>query len=87
MSQEDQKYANIFLHDVQNGNIFVKQGVQLQDYINEFGRFDEVKKTADTTKARTYFEAKEGIKLTPLKVNMKMDKLLRKFIFTGGCEI
>lgn len=126
LSQEEQKYANIFLHDVKNGNVFVEEGVRLQDYINdyqyrakddqihrfaetfgideeklrtmmdmnltesninEFGRFDEVKKTADKAKAKAYFEEKEGIKLNPPKVNIRLDKLLRKFILTGGFEV
>ena len=118
LSQEEQKYANIFLHDVKNGNVFVEEGVRLQDYINdqihrfaetfgideeklrtmmgmnltesninEFGRFDEVKKTADKAKAKAYFEEKEGIKLNPPKVNIRLDKLLRNFILTGGFEV
>ena len=126
LSQEEQKYANIFLHDVKNGNVFVEEGVRLQDYINdyqyrakddqihrfaetfgineeklrtmmgmnltesninEFGRFDEVKKTADKAKAKAYFEEKEGIKLNPPKVNIRLDKVLRTFILTGGFEV
>lgn len=55
--------------------------------INEFGRFDELKKTIDKTKAKEYLERKEGVKLIPLKVNIKMDKLLREFILNGGFEL
>ena len=55
--------------------------------INEFGRLDELSKTIDKTKAKAYFEAKEGIKLIPPKVNMKMDRLLRSFIISGGFDI
>ena len=111
---------------MKNGNVFVEEGVRLQDYINdyqyrakddqihrfaetfgideeklrtmmgmnltesninEFGRFDEVKKTADKAKAKAYFEEKEGIKLNPPKVNIRLDKLLRNFILTGGFEV
>ena len=55
--------------------------------INEFGRLDELSRTIDKTKAKAYFEAKEGIKLIPPKVNMKMDRLLRLFIISGGFEV
>ena len=55
--------------------------------INEFGRLDELSKTIDKAKAKAYFEAKEGVKLIPPKVNMKMDQLLRSFILSGGFEV
>lgn len=126
LSQEEQKYANIFLHDVQRGDVVVEDGKSLRDYItdylyrakndqihqfaetfgidedklrnmmglnlsenniNEFGRFDELKRTFDKVKAKAYFELAEGIKLIPPKVNMKMDNLLRDFILKGGFEL
>lgn len=126
LSQEDQKYANIFLHDIQSGNVYVDDNKSLYDYINEykckakddqihrfantfgineeklrnmmglkltasnineFGRFDELKRTVDKTKAKEYLEIKEGVKLIPPKVNIKMDKLLREFILNGGFEL
>ena len=126
LNQEEQKYANIFLHDVQRGDVFVENGKTLRDYIteyqfkakddqihrfadmigvnedklrnmmelklteaniNEFGRLDELKKSIDKSKAKEYFEQKEGIKLNPPKVNIRIDKLLREFILKGGFEI
>ena len=36
LSQEDQKYANIFLHDVHSGEIDVQEDKTLRDYINEY---------------------------------------------------
>lgn len=36
LSQEEQKYANIFLHDVQSGNIKIEQGKTFRDYITEY---------------------------------------------------
>jgi type I restriction enzyme R subunit len=36
LSQEEQKYANIFLHDIQRGDIKVADGKTLRDYINEY---------------------------------------------------
>ena len=126
LNQEEQKYANIFLHDVQRGDVFVEEGKTLRDYIteyqfkakndqihrfadiigidedklrcmmelkltetniNEFGRLDELKNTIDKSKAKAYFENKEGIKLNPPKVNIRVDKLVREFILKGGFEI
>lgn len=126
LSQEEQKYANIFLHDIQRGDVIVTEGKTLRDYIteylskakddqihrisialgldepklrnimglklnpaniNEFGRYDDLKKTVDKAKAKKYFEKAEGIKLIPPKVNIKVDHLLREFILSGGFEI
>ena len=55
--------------------------------INEFGRFDELKKTVDKAKAKQYFEAVEGTKIMPPKVNVKVDNLLREFILSDGIDI
>lgn len=125
LSQEEQKYANIFLHDIQRGDVRVQDGKTFRDYIteyqhkakndqihrfatalgldeeklrammslkltelniNEFGRLDEVKKSVDKAKAKEYFETVEGIKLTPPKVNIRIDKFIRDFILSGGFE-
>ena len=55
--------------------------------INEFGRFDRLKATVDRNKARDYLEKIERSKIIPPKVNMKVDKLLRDFILSGGFDI
>lgn len=36
LSQEEQKYANVFLHDVQTGDVYVEEGKSLKDYITEY---------------------------------------------------
>lgn len=126
LSQEEQKFANIFLHDIQSGDVKVEQGRSLRDYIteylakakddqihriasilgideqklrvmmtvkitdsniNEFGRFDALKSTADKQKAKTYFETVSGKKVPIPMVNVKIDKLLRDFIIQGGYDI
>ena len=126
LSQEEQKYANIFLHDIQSGDVDVAEGKSLRDYIteyivkakddqkhrfavtlgldesllrslmeldlteqniNEFGRFDSLRKTVDKVKAKIYFEKATGAKLPPPLVNIKTDKLLRDFILEGGFDI
>lgn len=55
--------------------------------INEFGRYDDLKKTVNKAKAKEYFEKIEGTKIIPPKVNVKVDNLLREFILGGGFEI
>ena len=126
LSQEEQKYANIFLHDIQRGDVEITKDKTLRDYINEylskakddqihrlssalgvdeiilrnlmalhlndsnlneFGRYEELKKTVDKAKAKEYFEKAEGTKLIPPKVNIKVDNLLRDFITSGGFDI
>lgn len=126
LSQEEQKYANIFLHNIQRGDVVPEDGKTLRDYIteylsrakddqihrlatvlgldesllrnmmalrvteaniNEFGRFDTLKATADKKKAKSYFESVEGTRIIPPKVPVKIDKLLRDFIISGGFDI
>ena len=36
LSQEEQKYANIFLHDIQSGDVIVTKGKTFKDYIIEY---------------------------------------------------
>lgn len=51
LSQEDQKYANIFLHDVQSGEIDVQEDKTLRDYINEYkynAKNDQIHEFAET---------------------------------------
>ena len=55
--------------------------------INEFGRFDELKKSVDKQKAKAYFCAVEGRQLPPLSVNIRLDNLLRVFLKQGGFDI
>ena len=127
LSQEEQKYANIFLHDIQSGDVTIIAGKTFKEYvieyvsrakddqihrlavyalglnekmlrkllaqhitednINEFGRFDALKATVDKARAKAYFEALTGSKLPIPKVNIKVDNLLRDFIFKGGFDI
>lgn len=58
-----------------------------EDNINEYGRFDALKETADPDKARDYFTGKEGKPIPKFKVSMRLDKLLREFVIQGGFDI
>lgn len=125
LTQDEQKYAEIFLHDVQRGEVVVEDGKTLRDYIteyqykakndqihsfavafgldedllknmmqlnlteaniDEFGRFDKLKQSVNKVAAKAFLEKIEGKVIIPPKVNMKVDKILRKFILTGGFD-
>lgn len=55
--------------------------------INEFGRFDALKNTADRQKVSVYFRETEGKPIPPPKVKMKFDELLRRFVVSGGFDL
>lgn len=125
LSQEEQHYADSFLHDVQTGDAELNVCKSFHDYIidyknraqagkiqkivtylgvdgellkelcdahltdvtiNEYGRYDSLKSGVNKLTAKVYFEAKEGTRLIPPKVNMKIDALLRRFILTGEID-
>lgn len=126
LSQEEQKYADIFLRDIKRGDVVAVEGKTFRDYvteymakaqddrihrfaavfgldetllrgmmshrvtegnINDFGRFDELKATADKKKAKAYFESGSPTPVPPPKVTMKLDKTLRDFIINGGFDL
>ena len=55
--------------------------------INEFGKFDTLKATVDTEKAKTFLEMIEGKPIKKFQINMKIDQMLRRFILEGGFDI
>ena len=126
LTQEEQKYANIFIHDVQNGDAKLEKGKTFREYItqyqtnatelqvrnisqvlglneaklwtlmisavieqniNEFGRFDDLKNTVNYSQAKAYFEKILGEELPMYEVRMRVHELLQKFILSGGFEI
>ena len=126
LTQEEQKYANIFIHDVQSGNAEIEDGKPFRDYIteyqfrakneqvrqivnalgvdisklenlmnagiteaniNEYGRFDDLKKTVVREKAEEYFVATEGTRVPAFRLSIKIEKLLKDFILSGGFDI
>ena len=49
LTQEEQKFANIFLHDVQRGDVVIEAGKSLRDYITEYqenAKNDQIRKFA-----------------------------------------
>ena len=50
LTQEEQKYAGIFLHDIERGDVLVEEGKDLRDYITEYqaqAKADQVHHLAD----------------------------------------
>lgn len=41
LSQEDQKYANLFLHDVQTGDAVLEEGRTFQDYLTQYAKSEK----------------------------------------------
>lgn len=126
LSQEEQKYASLFLRDIERGDAVISEGKTLREYIteyqvrakndqiskcarifgldevklryfmtinatpeaiNEYGKFDELKNTADLAKSRKYFETIENAQLSTALIHMKLDVYLRDFIIKGGIEV
>lgn len=122
LSQEDQKFAEIFLHDIQRGDVQIDPTRTFRDYLvdykvraknkdfeavvamlgidpaklaalaeahvsevnlNEYGRFDDLRKTVDAQRAKVYFERIEGKPLPMFKVKIKAANLLSDFLIRG----
>lgn len=81
LTQEEQKYANIFLHDMQNGDVIVDEGKTLRDYITEYmtrAKNDQIHRFAvalsvDETMLRSFMK----LKVTEANINEfgRFDKL------------
>ncbi len=126
LSQEEQKYADIFLQDIQSGEIQVEENKTFRDYvteylakaendqihrvseafgldekqlrdlisanvkennINEYGRFDKLMESVNTTIAKKYFKNTQNTDLATSRVIIKVDGLLRNFIINGKFEL
>ena len=120
LTQEEQKYANIFLHDVQCGDADLAAGLTFREHItnyrsnakneqirsltyafgldesklrnllnsgvmeeniNQYGHFDDLKNSVDKTKAKKFFEEREGMAIPPFKANVKNRRLTQKVYF------
>lgn len=123
LSREDQKYAAIFLHDVDAGSVVLENGKTFRDYIveyrikaknsrvalvastfgvdekllyemcdarlnesniNEYGRFDYLKSTADTKKAEMFFTSLEHRTFTIFQTKIRIHENLKQFILSEG---
>ena len=126
LTQEEQKYAGIFLRDIERGDAVIEAGKTLRDSIteyqvkakkdqidhmahafgldksklwemtrlklteaniNEYGRFDNLKDAVDKAKARAFFERQQGGTVPLWRVNILLDKLLRRFLLAEGFDV
>ncbi|MGN0826404.1 MAG: type I restriction endonuclease subunit R, partial [Kiritimatiellia bacterium] len=126
LTQEEQKYANIILHDVENGVLRELDGRTLRDLITEYmtcaqndqihrfataigvdetklrrlmqsgateanincyGRLDELRESVDRGKAKALLEKMTGSPIEGCHLNMRIDDVLRKFVFEGGFDV
>lgn len=58
LSQEDQKYANLFLHDVQTGDATFQEGATFQDYIYQYRNKEKI---AQVNKVHKYLGVDEDL--------------------------
>lgn len=125
LTQEEQKYAHMVIHDIQNSTLEYDEKKTIMDYISsyvskakcdeitifvqaigineealrrflayhvnasnidEYGRFEKLKKEVDLDVAQRYFERKEGAPIPRRKIHPKVDKVLRDFILYGVFE-
>ena len=72
LSQEDQKYANLFLHDVQTGDAKLSEELSFQDYIVRYAK-DE--KSEQIKKVVQYLGISEKLLSDMLRENITEDNL------------
>lgn len=72
LSQEDQKFANLFLHDVQTGDVSLRSGYTLQDYIVMYSNNE---KTEQIRRLCRYFGCSEEIIRELLKLNITKENI------------
>ncbi len=128
LSQEDQKFAEQILYDIQSGVLKVDKDTTLtfNDYINqykiaakndqisifanklgfsekelrelmnakptdanlnEYGRFDNFKKSLNVDVAKIYFDAKDGKSYPKPMIKSMAENLVRDFIIKGGFDL
>jgi len=126
LGQEEQKYANIFIHDIQIGKVQIVPGKSFRDYISEMmkraendrislvakrlgcyerllrellerkvtketieahGKFEELKSSVDTKKAKAFFERVEKSEYQDSRLIMYIERYLRYFLLSGGEDL
>lgn len=102
LTQEEQKYANIFLHDVERGDVMVESGKTLRDYITEYqenAKNDRIRKFAtalgvNETMLRTFLNLhvtedniNEFGRFDELKASVDRNRSKAYFEATEGAEV
>ena len=125
LGKEEQKVANMLLHDIETGDVAIKPGKTIRDYINdylkaaendeihkiseafgvdedllrklktlplteaninEYGRFDELKRSIDIGKASAYIEKQTSEKLIPFLASIRTEAILKNYLIKGTLE-
>lgn len=126
LPEEEQRFAEVFIHDIQMGNVVPEAGKTFRDYvteyirrdkddkihrfaetfgleeamlrdimmlhpseetINEFGRYDTLKATADLANVTAYYANTTGEAISTFGAKSRFDILLREFILSGGFDL
>lgn len=102
LSQEDQKFADIFLHDIQRGDVVPEEGKTLRDYITQYrarAKDDQIHRLAvvfglNETLLRkmmalrvTEMNINEFARYDDLKATIDKQKAKSWFEMKEGCEI
>lgn len=102
LTQEEQKYANIFLHDVQTGDVKVEEGKTLRDYITEYmasAKNDQIHRFSvaigvDENELRSFMQAKvteaninEFGRFDKLKATVNTETARAYFEKVGGAPV
>ena len=72
LSQEDQRYASLFLHDVQTGDVELQDGMSLSDYISKY-RGDARREEVD--RLHRYLGVEEKLVYDLLDANVTEDNI------------
>lgn len=119
LTSEEQRFAKMFLVDIESGNVHIEEGKPFKDYINDymqrekddiihqvavslgidedklrefkkskiseadidrFGKFSDLKDSADISTAKAYFEKRDNCTYIPPRIRQLLDKTLRDFI-------
>lgn len=72
LSQENQKFANLFLHDVQTGDVSLRPGYTLQDYIVMYSNNE---KNEQIRRLCKYFGCQEDLVCKLLKMNITTENI------------
>ena len=72
LSQKDQKYANIFLHDVQSGEVQIEPGVKMEAYIS---RYEHAEKENQVKRLCGYLGCSEELIFKLLNSHITMENL------------
>lgn len=85
-SEEIKKMVDVLGVDIEKLKALIDANATATN-LDDYGRFDELKRTIDKQKVKAYFETISDEPLSPARINIRAANLLRNFILRVGCEI